>query len=221
MNQGVHVKVNVDRNETLRYLGYKGGPIPEDVERMLAACMAEIEEIAHTRYAYKVFDVDAVDLTGEDIAKHLEGCGQCILMAATLGMETDDLVRKMQVKDMARAITLDACASSAIENLCNQVEARLREEFKDKGKFITGRFSPGYGDMPVSQQRALCHLLDAQRKIGIYLTSGDAMIPVKSITAVLGISDKKTHHTDTKSNCDVCNLTENCNFRKESRNCGK
>ena len=216
------MKLKVDRSETLRYLGYKGGHIPEDVEKMLTECMEKIEEIANIRYVYKVFNVDEVALKGNDIAAHLENCQNCIFMAATIGIETDDFVKRMQLKDMTRAVILDACGSSAIENVCTQVEEILREQFGYKGMYVTGRFSPGYGDMPVSQQRELCELIDAQRKIGVYITDSNMIIPVKSVTAVLGISktEPKTK-TEKNSNCDSCNLAENCNYKNGGTECEK
>ena len=221
-----HVKIDrmkaiVDKNETLRYLGYKGGHIPGDVNRMISECIAEIEETAYIRYVYRVFATDETPLAGEDIAKHLEGCRECVIMAATLGMEADNLVRKTQALDMARAVILDACGSSAIENACDRIEEMLRREWEEKGMYVTGRFSPGYGDMPMSQQKELCNLLDAQRKAGIYITSGNAMIPVKSVTAVMGISDKNVNNIKIKTNCGLCGLAESCNFRKEGARCEK
>ena len=221
------MQLKVDRSETLRYLGYKGGYIPEDVEKMLTECMEKIEEISNIRYVYKVFNLDEVTLKGNDITNHLEGCQKCILMAATIGMETDDYVKKMQVKDMTRAVMLDACGSSAIENVCNLVEEILREQFEYKGMYVTKRFSPGYGDMPIEQQREMCNLLDAQRKIGIYITDGNMIIPVKSVTAVLGISKTKPkNEASENSKCDSCNLKESCKYKleygKDGRtNCGE
>jgi len=213
------MKIKVNRDEALRYLGYKGGQIHEDVIRALSDCMAELEEIARARYIYKVLNIDEVNFQGNDIAKHLDGCNKCILMAATVGMEVDELIKRRQMKDMTAAVMLDACGSSAVENACNQVETMLRAQFSEKGMFVTGRFSPGYGDMPLSQQKELCYLLDVQRSIGIYNTDSNTLIPSKSVTAVMGISNKPLGKTcageATKSSCDLCNFSGKCNFRKE------
>jgi cobalamin-dependent methionine synthase I len=52
---------------------------------------------------------------------------------------------------------------------------------------LTPRFSPGYGDFPLSYQRVLIDLLDAPRVLGVSVTPSDLLVPVKSVTAVVGI----------------------------------
>ena len=61
-------------------------------------------------------------------------------MAATIGNAIDGEIRRMQVKDMAKAVILDSCASSAIENVCNNIQQMIenREEFKNM--YSTDRF---------------------------------------------------------------------------------
>jgi len=48
------------------------------------------------------------------------------------------------------------------------------------------RFSPGYGDMPLSFQRVLFTQLDAGR-LGVALTDGNMLSPEKSVLAVCGV----------------------------------
>ena len=67
-------------------------------------------------------------LTGQDIQRHLTDCHQCVLMAATLGADVEQLLMHVQVSDMARALILDSCASAAVENLCDNLEADLRTQ---------------------------------------------------------------------------------------------
>ena len=210
------MKIEIDRNEALRYLGCKEGGVPKDIEAMLSECAAAIEETANVRYVYKVFDAGEVRLMGSDVKKHLEGCFKHIILAATLGIEADNLIRRMQVKDMARAVVLDACGSCGIESVMNRIGVMLSEEFKGENMYVRSRFSPGYGDMPLSQQKELCDLLDTQRKAGIYVTGGNALVPFKSITAITGVSHEPAAGECAKGKCETCNMAADCMFAESN-----
>lgn len=82
---------------------------------------------------------------------------------------------------------------------------------------MTWRFSPGYGDLPLETQRELVRVLDTHRKIGVSLTGSCLMMPSKSVTAILGISDTK--RDERKNKCDFCNNRERCAFRKRGTRC--
>lgn len=126
---------------------------------------------------------------------------------------------QVQVSDMARALILDSCASAAVENLCDNLETDLRAEVEAEGLFLTDRFSPGYGDLPLSFQRDFCALLNAQRQIGLTVSESSLLIPRKSVTAVLGISHWP--RTTRSSGCANCNLFETCQIRKSGATCQK
>ena len=57
-------------------------------------------------------------------------------------------------------------------------------------RFLTDRFSPGYGDFPMESSKDLVGLLDAGRRIGLTVSQSGILIPRKSVTAVLGVSDR-------------------------------
>ena len=56
------------------------------------------------------------------------------------------------------------------------------------GCALRHRFSPGYGDLPLSVQPAFLAALDATRRLGITLTSSFLMVPTKSVTAFVGVA---------------------------------
>ena len=63
---------------------------------------------------------------------------------------------------MARAVVLDSFASVAVEQVCQKVDEILAEKYS--GKYMTFRFSPGYGDYPIEMQKEYLRILDAPRK---------------------------------------------------------
>lgn len=138
------------------------------------------------------------------------------MMCATIGSEIDKLIRISQISDMAMAVVLDSFASVAVEQVCQKVDEILAEKYS--GKYMTFRFSPGYGDYPIEMQKEYLRILDAPRKIG--LTTGDSclLVPSKSVTAILGISDNPIERR--KRGCAICSMKGKCRFRRNGEHCG-
>lgn len=215
----------LDRREILRYLGCTVEHPPEELVRSVDRCSAEIQRAARPRAVWRQLPLvgtrpqgTGADFQGQDIRRHLSGCHQVLLMAATLGPEVEQMLLRAQVRDMAQALVLDSCASAAIEAVCDGLEEELREQFLAQGSYLTDRFSPGYGDFPLAQQRELCSLLDTQRRIGLTLTPSGILIPRKSVTAVLGVADSPRHRRS--QGCAGCAMYETCTMRKGGTPCG-
>lgn len=164
-----------------------------------------------------ILEGTSLRLTGNDISALLKECSRCILLAATIGAETDRLIRKAQISNMSDAVILDFCASSAAEELCSRVYSDLEKEFEEKGFYLTDRFSPGYGDLPLSLQDEICRVLRTDRRLGLTVSAGGMMIPSKSVTAVIGISGRP--QPKKISGCAGCRMRETCNFRKAGKTC--
>ncbi len=217
---------NINKKEALRYLGIKGEP-DKKTEELISLCEKELLKVTEPKFLFRKFEIaevsDGVDvdngslfLSGERIKKHLDGCKSAVLMCATLGQGVDRLIRQLQITDLAKAVVVDALASAATEQLCDYAENEIRSF--SEGYHLTTRFSPGYDDLPIDVQKDFLSLLSAQKKIGLCSTDSMLLTPRKSVTAIIGLSDKKT--ADYKS-CDNCSLKENCRYRKDNNHCGK
>lgn len=211
-----------NENEILLYLGYRGQEYPAEVEEQIKRCEKEVLAAASPRLIWRKLSTDGVDfaalsLEGKDIRELLKGCTEAVLMAVTLGQGIDRLLTRKSVSNMADAVIMDACASAAIENVADNFEFDLREETEASGRYLTNRFSPGYGDLPLSAQKKLCAALDTERKIGLSLSPALLMIPGKSVTAILGISG--TTKPLRKRGCISCSLFRDCMYRREGKSC--
>lgn len=198
--------------EALRYLGVRGEAdgqtlaLLEQGERELNAAVFP----AFCWQAEKKSECGGL-LRGSDIQKHLDSSEEVLFFAATLGAQADRLIRAAQVGNMAYALVLDALSSAMIERYCDECETVMREK---TGGYFTARFSPGYGDFPIELQGALLRFLSAEKRIGLTATENHILIPRKSVTAVIGITD--TEGTKRRS-CEQCNMRDRCDFRR----CGK
>lgn len=223
------LELKIDRQEVLRYLGYKGQKIDDNMSEMIDLCRAEVKNIIEPRTVYEYRNIFSTEkgveiehtnliLTGNDIKNHLSSSKRCVLMAVTLGNEIEKKTRLYEKTNLTRALIIDACATTAVEEVCDIVEEKIRKEVEAAGMKITFRYSPGYGDLPLDiQQNFLC-VLDAQKKIGLTVSENNLLFPRKSVTAVIGIvnSDIKIK----KKSCKNCSNYDNCSFRREGETCG-
>lgn len=215
----------LNKNEALIYLGYKGGEVPPEIDRELDRCAELLMKTAKPRLVYRRFEIlpDGGFLgtefmpQGENVRELLRDCCEVIVFGATLGNEVEALIRRAQIKDMAKAVMLDSCASCAIENVCDNFCADMQAEVSPR--FLTDRFSPGFGDLPFEQQKDFFAVLDMSRRIGVSLSPGGLMIPQKSVTALMGIAE--TPQKKRFRGCAYCSRFKNCSFRKGNKSCGK
>lgn len=125
-----------------------------------------------------------------NLSKHLEGCHAAYLVCGTLGAGFDAMHRRVSVASGTDALIVQAIGAAAIEKWMDSVEDEIRAEL-GPGETLRPRYSPGYGDFPLSAQRELLLLLDTPRRIGVSLTETLLMAPSKSVSAVVGVSAER------------------------------
>lgn len=217
------MELNVE--EALRYLG-AGENAPEELRERVRRIAGALTERIRPRYCYRVVSVvrnadglflpeAGVTLTGKTASLMLGQCDQAVLMACTLGAEFDTLLRTEQARDMADAVILDVCGSAWVEAGCDAAEEELAARLE--GRYLTDRFSPGYGDLPLDLQPGICAALNAARRLGLHVTDSLLLNPAKSVTAVLGIADRPQPRR--VRGCGYCSMNQTCALRKGGKSC--
>ncbi len=206
------------RDEILSYL--RTPALNDALSAMLDESIAEMCSAVQPRTVWRQLPVQhtaegvsvgGLLLKGKDIALHLTGCESAVLLAATLSAGTDALIRRAERSDMTKALMLDAAAGAAIEHVCNELEQQLKQSLPYP--YFTERFSPGYGDLPITQQADVIRLLDAPRRIGLTVTPHSTMLPMKSVTAVIGLSHqpvKDARRFCCGNSCAECPYRDGC-----------
>lgn len=214
--------MNIDRKEVLRYLGYKNQSIDEVMEKLIDEAMIEIKEIMRRNYVYNIYDIENqsekvilkntnIIFQSKSLGEHLHNSDRCALMAATLGIEVDKRIQYYSRINLTKAIVMDACATAAIEALCDKVQEDMREMAQREGYNITSRYSPGYGDLSITNQKVIIEVLRAYTRIGLSVNNNYVMIPRKSVTALIGF--QRGEENIVKCKCSRCE-EKNCMYRK-------
>jgi len=202
--------------EVLHFLGWRGSPVEQQLMDQIKALSDEVIRTVQPRVQIRRFlieDEGCFESTsfmpeGEDIARMLAPCHEGVLLAATLGAQSERMLLRAQAKSSAQAVLLDAVLSAAIESVCDQAEDSLRAQLAEEGLYLTDRFSPGYGDMPLGQTKEICEVLGTAKTIGLTVSGSGIMIPRKSVTAVMGISRDPVHRR--ARGCEGCAMRERC-----------
>ena len=141
---------SISYEETLRYLGASGWQ-PDGATRALLQKAEELlRASAQPRAVWRELPLKALPLeeSGRDLARHLQGCEAMLLLAATLGSGVDSLLRRLELSDIALATAADAMAAVLLETVCDTLETHLRANYRQKDRWLTTRYAPGYGDCP-------------------------------------------------------------------------
>ena len=211
--------MKIQQKEILRYLGYGGKPADPAVLERIDAIKKELEACLTPKSVYGKWSCEVnadgtvaignLIIKSRTLADHIKDCEYVILLAATLGAETDTRIRRYSVTNIGKAAITQAVCAAMIESYCDDLECRIAGE--QEGLYLKSRFSPGYGDFSITHQKDILNFLECGKRIGITLTDNFMMIPEKSVTAVIGLSKKQDGH---KGKCGDCGNLQ-CEFRKE------
>lgn len=224
MNEPIVLK-QLDIDEVLRYMGCPPEKADPATRTLAESCAAEMLTLMRPRWIWRPADLTPDEaglrcgsllLPGDDIRRHLVGCEQALLFAVTLSAGVDLSIRRAESRDLARALCLDCCATAGVEQVCDAIEERLRAVYSDRS--FTTRYSPGYGDLPLSLQGPLLDLLDAPRRIGLCVNDHHILTPRKSVTAIIGLS--RGTATRSARSCADCPAFAGCHYRKAGGHCG-
>jgi len=201
------------RDSVLRYLGHDNQHIDHDLNTRLDRYIEfirsvqpkiVIQEFDITHNESIIFEGTTLSMKGESLKSHLEGCDQVLLFAVTLGVAVDKALQKLSYGSSLDLLILDACASAYIEDYLDAYFA----EYSVDSKYLTNRFSPGYGDLSLNYQKDILAILQAHKKIGISANQAFVLTPKKSVTGLIGISK---HEVEKKYDiCDACLLRITC-----------
>ncbi|MCI8303347.1 MAG: methionine synthase [Lawsonibacter sp.] len=216
----------LNTGEILRYMGCPPERADQTLREQAEACARELLTIIRPRWSWRAVGIafepagvrleNGLLLPGEDLQAHLAGCSRGAVFCATLGAETDALIRRTEQLDMGRALALDCCASAAVEEVCDQIELELQAKFP--GCSFPFRYSPGYGDLPLEVQGPLLDLMDAPRRAGLCASASHLLTPRKSVTAILGVAEGEIERK--KRSCLGCPAQGGCQYRKAGGHCG-
>ena len=200
----------IDVNETRRYAGLSRAKNFSG-QSIIDAC-DEALLLLEVRGVWKIYDYDAENfivkstpnfkLVGKSITRHLADCEKVICMAVTVGEEIErEVTRKFGAGNYVESVLLDAAATAAVEQAADSLEKAVAPQFLKDGFKFKSRFSPGYGDWALENQKNFFDITGAS-EIGMSLSSALMLMPRKSVTAIIGLTKNKSAAVKNCVTCD-------------------
>lgn len=209
--------------EIYRYAGEPASSAPA-LATLYAACRTEILSLIQACAAWQTYDYDpasgvlhsdgeSLALAGQSIINHLAACHRATVMCVTIGAALEEAASAaFRQGAYAKALLFDSAGSAAVEQAADYVNNLITDIAARAGWHTTPRFSPGYGDWPLTSQPALVAWSHGQ-DLGIKVTPSYMLQPRKSITAVIGWTNRNV--TAEAAGCDACQFTA-CRLRRTS-----
>lgn len=128
-----------------------------------------------------------ITIKTKSLVNFLKESKKIVIMGITGGIEIMDIIDKYQNENMAKAVVFDAAAGEIVDSGFDYIMSLLnRELLRSSNKLLQKRFSPGYGDLPLSVQKDFYNLLKMEQ-LGVKLTPSFLLDPQKSVIALTGI----------------------------------
>lgn len=142
---------------------------------------------------------------GKKIVDFLAGSDKLVFFVCTVGEEVTRRSRQnMNNGDMLVGYIIDTIGSLFIEGAVDILLERLKTEYGKKGLKVTNRYSPGYCNWKTNDQRELFGLFP-EGFCGIRLSESGLMIPLKSLSGVIGIGKEVVFKKYECRNCNIIN----------------
>lgn len=212
-------ELEFDREFIRRAMGYRNSEDAEFINDEIEKVLKEAPGMVDIKAGYALFDPahvsfenDKFTIAGQRfdsekiITSRLKKAESIAIFAATIGPTMENESKKeMSEGDPLRGYVIDTAASEIVELAADKLELALADEVGQREWEITNRYSPGYCGWHVSEQQKLFSLLP-DNFLGIALSPSSLMIPVKSVSGVIGVgSDVKKREYQ----CSICDM-KNC-----------
>jgi len=191
--------IEIDKDQICHYIGYDDN---HNLSARIASLIDDYTEHAHylinPLHSYVIKDVEwargsisliegSVIFKSRIIARLLERCPQVAIFVVTIGKYLEETAFQLARDGLIlQATVLDAIGSDAVEKVADFAQDRIKEMAEAQGLVTSRRFSPGYCDWNVGQQRMLFYALTGNT-LGVRLTGECLMVPQKSISGIIGI----------------------------------
>ena len=204
-------ELGITAADVYEQMGYHDAQPDKATQQETATILKEVSQWLRPRFSYFVVNKQPDFEMGNIILRQLRGSEAFALFICTSGLEFETYQHRLKEQsDMVRVFIADALGSVIAEKCADQMEKALQESIEKLGWHHTNRFSPGYCGWHVSQQQLLFPLFQGHT-CGVKLTDSSLMIPIKSVSGIIGLGEKvrKLDYT-----CGLCDFKQ-CYKRKK------
>ncbi len=204
----------VDMKELYLLMGYGNQEPDSDIQNMIMEILEELKEISTPEYGYTILHGGRKDKshlragetifsTGYIITSALREADYFAVFAATIGEGFDKYIHFLQEKDdMVKAFIANSLGSVLVEACISIMMKELEKKMNPEGIQISYNYSPGYCDWALTEQEKIFAFFHPGF-CGIKLTSSFLMLPIKSVSGIIGIGENVRKRAYS---CEICSM---------------
>lgn len=145
---------------------------------------------------------NAVFSLGKIVTHALKKSTGLAFFICTCGSEVEKLSKQLIKEGQTlEGYIVDLIGSEIAEGMADIIHQQIGKNTAKEKMNYTNRYSPGYCNWPVSDQQLLFPLLD--NTCGVSLTQSSLMIPIKSVSGVIGIGPDVKFKGYSCNKCDA------------------
>ncbi len=212
----------IDKKEIAFALGYADGILPPHFDDLIGGVIRRTPALCKLQTGYRILDIDKVEgskkslhiggiqfYTQQIVTSQLKNADQAILFLCSIGPGMEGWSKQLAGEgDPTLSYFVDTVASDIVETAADVLHDHLTQHMKTQGLKVTNRYSPGYCDWVVEEQKKLFSMFP-EGFCGVSLTDSALMIPIKSISGIIGVGKNVEYK---QYYCDTCGRKD-CTYK--------
>ncbi len=217
-------EIGISEKEIFQLLKIEGNPEGDHIAGIVRRIQRELlEKNVPAKGGYALFNKQILDIkrgiiclndveihAGSQICGYLKESEKFALFICTAGSYITEITHSYtRSGDLLEAYIVDMMGSMIVERAMNLIQEKMEAHFLIESLRISQRYSPGYCNWALVSQKEIFALLP-ENNCGISLTESSLMLPIKSVSGIIGVG---SHVSKKDYGCEICN-NQACIYRE-------
>ncbi len=217
--------LNITPSLLTRAMGYQNSEVPEPFPEIIDHILKQASQHTDIQTGFKILPPNLVTVeedrfhirnvtfhAGKIISKPLKKSTTLAIFVTTVGRLFDEWRQTFfERNDLISGYVVDTLGSEIAECAADWIEPKIIHVATNNQWGCSNRYSPGYCGWSVEEQHKLFSFLPPNF-CGVSLTDTALMIPIKSVSGVIGLGPNMKR---SKYPCKICDK-EDCFRRREN-----
>ena len=190
------------------------------IARKFEAILTELPTLYRPELVWDRFDIKHISgetfelvngklIGGGPVIQVMKEATSVILGLCTIGMPMDHRIDRFSHEgDLMSAVILDGVASYLVDQIRETFFKNITSKLAEQGLYSSIPLCPGESTWEITDHATFFELLNPAQ-IGMTLKSSILMIPMKSLSFMIGVSEEKFSLTGVQR-CDFCSMQYKC-----------
>jgi len=186
------VQIKVPVNKIYQRMGYPLDYSPDMSKNRDKRIASDISDALCNIRVNLAYAIAQNTFESKDLEHMLRNSVKTVIMASTIAPSFIKLLQDLiKTEKLSTAVVYDAVASEVVDSGLSYITKHINISLEKKGlKALTRRFSAGYGDLELFNQKKIYDILRL-KDLGVKISKTYMLTPEKTVTAITGIEKIK------------------------------